>query len=46
MKTSIADALARFGGAQMAVWLAHADNIARLRDGTERTFDTGMLQRD
>lgn len=28
------------------VWLAHADNIARLRDGTERTFDTGMLQRD
>lgn len=28
------------------VWLAHADNIARLRAGTERTFDTGMLQRD
>ena len=28
------------------VWLAHADNIARLRNGTERTFDTGMLQRD
>lgn len=28
------------------VWLAHADNIARLRDGTERTFDTGLLQRD
>ncbi len=28
------------------VWFAHADNIARLRDGTERTFDTGMLQRD
>ncbi|MEI6271705.1 MAG: glycerol-3-phosphate 1-O-acyltransferase PlsY [Chloroflexota bacterium] len=28
------------------VWLAHADNISRLRNGTERTFDTGMLQRD
>jgi len=28
------------------VWLSHADNIARLRNGTERTFDTGMLQRD
>ena len=28
------------------VWLAHADNIARLRAGTERTFDAGMLQRD
>jgi len=28
------------------VWLAHADNIARLRAGTERTFDTGLLQRD
>ena len=28
------------------VWLAHADNITRLRAGTERTFDTGMLQRD
>jgi glycerol-3-phosphate acyltransferase PlsY len=28
------------------VWLAHADNIARLRNGTERTFDTGMLKRD
>jgi glycerol-3-phosphate acyltransferase PlsY len=28
------------------VWLAHADNIARLRNGTERTFDAGMLQRD
>jgi glycerol-3-phosphate acyltransferase PlsY len=28
------------------VWLAHADNIARLRARTERTFDTGMLQRD
>ncbi len=28
------------------VWLAHADNIARLRAGTERTFDTEMLTRD
>ena len=28
------------------VWLAHAGNIVRLRNGTERTFDTGMLQRD
>lgn len=28
------------------VWFAHADNIARLRAGTERTFDTGLLQRD
>lgn len=28
------------------VWLAHADNIARLRAGTERTFDAGALTRD
>jgi glycerol-3-phosphate acyltransferase PlsY len=28
------------------VWLAHADNIARLRNGTERTFDAGALTRD
>jgi glycerol-3-phosphate acyltransferase PlsY len=28
------------------VWLAHADNIARLREGTERTFDAGALTRD
>lgn len=28
------------------VWLAHADNITRLRNGTERKFDAGMLQRD
>ena len=28
------------------VWLAHADNIARLRSGTERTFDAGALTRD
>jgi acyl phosphate:glycerol-3-phosphate acyltransferase len=28
------------------VWLAHADNIARLRAGTERTFDAGSLTRD
>lgn len=28
------------------VWLAHADNIARLRAGTERTFDFGALRRD
>jgi len=28
------------------VWYAHADNIARLRAGTERTFDAGALTRD
>ena len=28
------------------VWFAHADNIARLRAGTERTFDAGALTRD
>ena len=28
------------------VWLAHADNIVRLRAGTERTFDAGALTRD
>ena len=28
------------------VWIAHADNIARLRNGSERTIDLGMLQRD
>ena len=28
------------------VWLAHTDNIARLRAGTERTFDAGALTRD
>ena len=28
------------------VWLAHADNIARLRAGTERRFDAGALTRD
>jgi len=28
------------------VWLAHADNIARLHAGTERTFDAGALTRD
>ncbi len=28
------------------VWLAHADNIARLRAGTERTFDARALTRD
>ena len=28
------------------VWIAHADNIARLRAGTERTFDAGALTRD
>lgn len=28
------------------VWLAHADNIARLRAGTERTFDAGALTKD
>ena len=28
------------------VWIAHADNISRLRDGSERRFDVGMLQRD
>lgn len=28
------------------VWLAHADNITRLRAGTERRFDAEMLQRD
>ena len=25
------------------VWLAHADNIERLRAGTERKFDLGLL---
>jgi glycerol-3-phosphate acyltransferase PlsY len=25
------------------VWLAHADNIERLRTGTERKFDLGLL---
>jgi glycerol-3-phosphate acyltransferase PlsY len=28
------------------VWIAHADNIARLRNGSERRFDVEMLQRD
>ncbi len=28
------------------VWLAHTDNIARLRAGTERTFDARALTRD
>lgn len=28
------------------VWLAHADNIARLRAGTERRFDAAALTRD
>jgi len=28
------------------VWLAHSDNIARLRTGTERMFDLGALRRD
>ena len=28
------------------VWIAHADNIARLRSGSERRFDVGLLQRD
>lgn len=28
------------------VWFAHADNIARLRNGSEREIDLGMLQRD
>ncbi|MEY4666355.1 MAG: hypothetical protein RIQ87_135 [Chloroflexota bacterium] len=28
------------------VWLAHADNISRLRAGTERDFDPSLLQRD
>ena len=28
------------------VWIAHADNIARLLDGSERRFDVEMLQRD
>jgi len=27
------------------IWLAHADNIDRLRHGTERKFDLGMLGR-
>jgi glycerol-3-phosphate acyltransferase PlsY len=26
------------------VWIAHADNIDRLRHGTERKFDFGMLR--
>lgn len=26
------------------VWIAHADNIDRLRQGTERRFDVGMLR--
>lgn len=28
------------------VWVAHADNIARLLNGTERRFDLGLLGRD
>jgi acyl phosphate:glycerol-3-phosphate acyltransferase len=28
------------------IWLAHADNIARLLNGTERRFDLGLLSRD
>jgi glycerol-3-phosphate acyltransferase PlsY len=28
------------------VWLAHADNISRLRAGTERDFDPSLLLRD
>ena len=42
---SLADAAYAIVGPAL-VWVAHADNIARLREGTERRFDLGLLRRD
>ena len=44
---SLDSALVAYGVVGPAlVWVAHADNITRLRGGTERRFDTGLLRRD
>ena len=44
---SLDSALVAYGVVGPAlVWVAHADNITRLRGGTERRFDSGLLRRD